>query len=163
MGVKMLTQDRLKEVLGYDPATGIFTRKIDVANQKAGDVAGNVAATGYRRITIDYKSYYAHHLAVLFMTGSLPPKKSHTDHKNHNEDDNWWSNLTVTTASRNIHNRRGLNKNNTIGICGLKRQKNGRFTASLMVNRKSLNIGTFDTIAEAALARENFKKGLRLG
>jgi len=155
----MLTQERLKQVLDYDPETGAFTYKIDRANKKVGDVAGYVMASGYVTITIDYEAYYGHHLAVLFMTGKWPPKKSHTDHRNGQEADNRWVNLRVTTPLVNLHNRKGLNKNNTSGAPGIKRFRDG-YRAVIGFNWKNITIGTYPTLEEAVAAREDYRKSL---
>ena len=157
----MITKERLVELLNYNPGTGEFTNKVRRSNAMEGAVAGHVGPNGYRTIMIDYKSYYAHHLAVLFMTGSMPPKKSHVDHRDGNKDGNRWENLRVTTPVVNGHNRHKINKNNTTGAAGVSRLGN-RFIAQISVNRKFTKIGVFDTIPEAAAAREAFRAKLHL-
>jgi hypothetical protein len=155
----MLTQERLKQVLDYDPNTGIFTYKIDRANKRAGDVAGHVMLIGYVTITVDYKAYYAHHLAVLFMTGSLPPKKSHVDHRNGKEAENNWDNIRVTTPLINNHNRTKGNKNNTSGMACI-RMRGQRFRVVVGFKWKNVFVGSFETLPEAIAAREAFRAGL---
>jgi hypothetical protein len=148
---------RVIELLDYDPKTGIFINKTDRANQKAGALAGHVGPNGYRSIMIDYKAYYAHHLAVLIMTGAFPPKKTHVDHKNGNRDENWWENLRVTTFSINGHNRKNLNKNNSSGATGIYQVPSGKFSAKIWVDRSQIFLGTFDTFEAAYSVREAFK------
>ena len=55
-----LTQERLKEVLNYDPDTGCFTCKVKRGTLKAGDIAGCVHRDGYVKIKVDYMSFQAH-------------------------------------------------------------------------------------------------------
>lgn len=69
----MLTQKRLREVLSYDPATGIFRWTITRgANAKAGFVAGSPDVKGYLRIMIDGVTYKSHRLAWLYVYGERP-------------------------------------------------------------------------------------------
>lgn len=151
-----LTVERLKEVLDYNPKTGDFHYKIARANKKPGDTAGNVGPNGYRTIMIDYRAYYAHHLAILFMTGAPPPKGSHTDHKNRVKHENWWENIRVTTPSVNGHNRK-IGTNNASGATGVFRRKGrSRFTARVTIQYKCKTVGTFDTVGEAVAARESY-------
>jgi hypothetical protein len=69
-----LTLERLKEVLAYDAATGIFTWKIRPAKNSRvhiGDEAGSQKPSGYRYINIDGRTYLAGQLAWLYMTGNF--------------------------------------------------------------------------------------------
>ena len=81
-----LTQERLKELLHYDPETGYFTWKISPNNAvKVGSVAGT-SMNNYIRIIIDHKAYLAHRLAFLYMEGYFPEHE--VDHINRIRDDN---------------------------------------------------------------------------
>ena len=65
-----LSLDRLKEMLSYDPETGIFTwkkRPFVNSRKRAGDVAGVVKNRGYRYIGIDSRQYLASQLAFFFV------------------------------------------------------------------------------------------------
>lgn len=69
----MITQERLKEVLHYNAATGVFTWKIKPAIYRhKGDKAGFVHTDGYVRIMIRCKQYLAHRLAWLYTYGVAP-------------------------------------------------------------------------------------------
>jgi len=98
-----LTQEILKELLIYNPDTGIFTRKTSPARRvKVGDTAGSIDGRGYLNIVIEYKKYKAHRLAWLYMYGSLP--QSRLDHKNRIKIDNRINNLREATNSENCRN-----------------------------------------------------------
>jgi len=86
-----LTQKRLKELLDYDPKTGIFIWKYACDNMKVGSKAGYKAKDGYVYVRIDGKSYFVHRLAWLFVYGYFP--KYSIDHMNKINDDNRIKNL----------------------------------------------------------------------
>lgn len=98
----ILTQARLKELLHYDPETGVWTRLVATSNSiRIGDVAGGVNH-GYVRISVDGRKYSAHRLAFLYQTGAWP--SAEVDHWNLDKADNSWGNLRGATRSQNIAN-----------------------------------------------------------
>ena len=113
MSSNILSQKRLRELLHYEPATGIFTRLVGTGGRgKAGDIAGSLQSTGYILICVDGKRYLAHRLAYLYMTGTWPPAMiDHRDTRKHN---NVWTNLRPATQSENQLNK-GAYKNNLLG------------------------------------------------
>lgn len=146
--------------LSFDPATGVFCWRIDRALKRAGDVAGNVGRNGYRRITVNYRSYYEHHLAIAFDTGALPPVGSHVDHINGDKTDNRLANLRVVTPSKNGLNRHGPNRNNRGGTLGVCEVRPGAFVAFITVNRKRRHLGTYQSREAATVAREAAERSL---
>lgn len=95
----MITQDELKTLLDYEPRTGVFrwrfrpnaeTHREKLINTRhAGTVAGSRHKFGIR-IKIAGVPYMAHRLAMLWMTGAIPP---HVLHANGDIYDNRWANL----------------------------------------------------------------------
>lgn len=68
-----LSQERLRDVLNYDPNEGVFTWKIRVArNTKVGAKAGSVGPKGYRYIRIDSADFLAQRLAWFWVHGVWP-------------------------------------------------------------------------------------------
>lgn len=152
----MLTQQRLKELLQYDPETGLFTRLQDKGPSKKGTVAGTKRTKdGYISISIDYKKYQAHRLVFLYMTGTFPLKQ--VDHINRDREDNRFNNLRHVSPQENQHNN-SLSKKNTSGVTGVSWNKGiKKWHAYIKVNYKRINLGFFNTIEEAKEARENAK------
>ncbi len=149
-------RNRVMQVISYNPVSGEFRNLIRRSNALAGDISGNIGPNGYLTIMIDYRSYYAHHLAILIQTGLLPPKKSHVDHIDGNKSNNRISNLRVTTSSLNGHNRKKANKNSSTGHRGIYLRPSGKIYAKVVIQRQQISIGTFCTIEEAVVARKEF-------
>jgi hypothetical protein len=95
-----LTAQRLRELLNYNPETGIFTRAADVLTgryskqiaAKKGDAAGTINHSGHVVITIEGRRYRAHHLAWLYVRGVWP--SANLWHVNGERSDNRIANLT---------------------------------------------------------------------
>lgn len=135
----MLTQQKLKSILSYDPLTGYFTRIASKLTNKIGTKAGTITSTSYISINVNGRSYQAHRLAFLYMTGEWP--KEQVDHINGICDDNRWSNLRDCTRSENFRNT-GARKNNKTGVKGVTKTPKGRYAVMF-------SLGTYDTLEEA--------------
>lgn len=88
-----LTAERLRELLHYDPETGVMTRRVALSNRtKVGDEIGRVnPSDGYRYACVDGKSHAVHRLVWLYVTGNWPEHQ--VNHDNDVRDDNRWTNL----------------------------------------------------------------------
>lgn len=115
----ILTVDRLKEVLAYNPDTGIFIWQEAIAVCiEVGTVAGCYDADGYILIGIFNKMYKAHRLAFAFMTDTFLDVGLDVDHINRNPSDNRWINLRPATRSQNQQNKVcGVSAINIKGLC----------------------------------------------
>jgi hypothetical protein len=148
-----LTQERLKELLSYDPLTGVFLWRVDRGGKKAGDVAGCRKRT-YTVISVDDRIYRAHLLAWLYMTGKWPnPFVDHRDLDKHN---NIWTNLREATKSQNMANV-GLIKSNKSGLKGVSRYRAGEsygkpWQSHIQKDGKVMHLGHFATKEEAHVA-----------
>lgn len=122
----MLTQEKLKEVLRYEPDTGKFYwKKLGkmVRIVSVGDEAGSVdnsERSGYVRIYLDGKNARAHQLAWLHETGEWP--KTQIDHINGIRTDNRICNLREANINENAWNAK-VRTDNTVGIKGLSVHK----------------------------------------
>ena len=155
----MLTQARLRELLTYEPDTGLFWRNVTRAsNARRGSIAG-YAGDPYARIRIDGELYLAHRLAYLYMTGQWPPDD--IDHRNGRTKDNRWENLRPATRQQNMHNKRRP-MNNSSGIKGVARVKYAHefWRAEICLNHRTIFLGHYVTREEAALARHIVEQAL---
>jgi len=151
---QMLTQARLKELLEYNPETGIFVRKISYARVYRGQEITAIDSKGYITAGIDRKRYRAHRLAFLYMTGSWP--KNQVDHINHQKTDNRWANLRDVTGSQNQRNR-CAHKNNKSGVMGVIKYR-GRWVSQITVNGRNITLGSFEELSEAIICRKAAEK-----
>lgn len=150
MSENILTQERLKKLLTYDPETGVFVWAKQTSRIKIGDVAGCNHSSGYRNINIDYKQYSAHRLVWLYMVGAFPPDQ--IDHINRNKSDNRFANLRAVTGSENQHNA-NLKITNTSGYKGVYYHKtNKKWAAEICLNNVKNRLGNFSTPEEASAA-----------
>lgn len=148
-----LTQDLLKELLHYDPDTGVFTCRKTRGNMPAGSIVGNVKQDGYLGFCLNRKHYRAHRLAWLYMTGEWPEVL--IDHKNGNPLDNRFENLREASHSENCQNIKTATKRSKTGLLGVRKMTapngNVRFQAAIRMNKQFVYLGTYPT-AEAAHA-----------
>lgn len=167
MHVQILTQSHLKELMHYDPESGLFTwRKRPINNwschakarswntRYAGNAVGCANALGYISVSVYKKRYLAHRLAFLYMEGKFPPNE--VDHKDHCRSNNSWSNLRHATSSQNSRNSSKLsnNKSGFNGVLWNPISKSWRVRIKL-VNEKTIEIGSFKNKSDAISARIN--------
>ena len=143
MSKKKLTQERLKEVLHYNPDTGIFIWK------KTGKIAGNMDHKGYNRIGIDYSLYRSARLAFLYMTGKFPPVQA--DHKNRIRNDDRWCNLRPAT---NLENSKNRTVKSACGIDGISWNKaKNKWAVYIRIDGIKKHLGYFKDIESAKTKR----------
>lgn len=140
---EMITQERLKELLDYDPETGAFAWKVTKGRRaKTGRRAGCVSVHGYIIIQIDGKHYPAHRLAWLHVYGQWP--KVTIDHINRVRDDNRLENLREATKQQQGFNRGAK------GYTWHKQTK--KWVAQIGLNGRLKNLGYYETEEEAGAA-----------
>ena len=112
----MLTVERLRQLLDYNPGTGAFIWVCPTSHRVfVGSLAGTPHNKGYRKICVDGVRYFAHRLAWLYMTGEMP--KEQIDHINRDTTDDRFINLRQASSSQNQRNRE-KQANNTSGFKG---------------------------------------------
>lgn len=150
----MITAERLRQVLHYDPETGLFTWREKIARKVVvGRRAGHINAAGYRLIGIFGQLYYAHRLAFLYMTGEWP--SADVDHRFGAKDDNRWSELRPATEQQNAFNMRRP-AHNSSGFKGVSWHKGaGKWSAYVIADGRKRHLGLHETpeAAHAAYVR----------
>jgi hypothetical protein len=147
----MLTQDELKQILHYDPDTGIFKWRVARGRCAAGVKAGYKNNKGYILIRVRGKMLKAHRLAWLYMIGAWPTEM--IDHANRDGADNRWINLRAATREQNHGNSR-ISARNTSGVRGVSwRSDVCRWEAAMRVNCRTIHLGIFDSKEDARAAR----------
>ena len=147
-----LTPQRLREVLAYDEATGLFRWRINTAQRaKAGAVAGFYQSHGYREVRIGGFRYKLHRLAWLYVYGVWPV--AHLDHINGIRDDNRIANLREADNAQNHQNKKRAQSNNASGYLGVCWHKqNEKWRAQIQVGGKKIQLGYFEKADEAHAA-----------
>lgn len=143
------SQKKLQELFDYRDGQLYWKERIN-SSIDISKPAGDIGTDGYRRIQIEGKRYRAHRLIWKYYYGKDP--KEFIDHIDGNRTNNNIENLREATRQQNGFNR-GPQKNNKLGIKGVRKQKN-KYRASIKINGKEKHLGMFFTIEEARLVRE---------
>lgn len=148
MRTHTLTAARLRELLDYDPLTGLFTRKR--GRGKGVPTLGTLHHTGYRFLGVDGVTHLAHRLAVLHVTGALPD--GDIDHRDLNKSNNRFANLRPCDDSSNQANiaRKSDNTSGYKGVCW--NAKSGKWQAGIKRAGRSSHLGLFNCPVAAHLA-----------
>lgn len=155
----MITQKELRNIMEYNPDTGIFkmikktSRRVSCDDDVGNYARKNHNGKAYLNVCINYKTYSIHRLAFLYMEGSFP--KEQIDHINGNGTDNRWCNLRKVSQSENSRNMKLFSTNNS-GVTGVSWFKRlSKWRARVKVDYKDITIGYFDNIFDAVCARKN--------
>lgn len=143
----MLTVEKLKEILSYDPTTGEFLWLVESKSRAIGSIAGTLDAKGYCCIKINQRVYKAHRLAWLYIHGTWPTKL--LDHSDGVKNNNRIGNLREATPRENLFNV-GLYSSNSTGYKGVSfHKRSGKFIAAARIHGKKTHLG-LHTTAELA-------------
>lgn len=147
-----VTAERLRELLSYDPETGVFIWKVRQSRAvPIGTVAGAVKTNGRRYISVLGEALQAHRLAWFYVHGKWPD--GYIRHRDEQFDHNWIANLYESTPTETNIDRR-LGKNNTSGRVGVGfNTQRGKWKAWIKRDFRSVNLGWFDTFEDAVAAR----------
>lgn len=138
-----ITATQARELLDYDPSTGVFAWSLSPANRsKAGRRVGTIAKNGYVMIAILGKTRLAHRLAWLITFGRFP--EYGIDHINQVKTDNRIVNLRDAPQSVNSKNH-PLNPR----LVGALRDENGGWTRTIIEYGKEQVAAGFKSPEEA--------------
>lgn len=155
----MITKEYLKSILDYNKDTGIFIWVTNMrANKVISKIAGSIDSYGAIRIKINKKLYFAHRLAWFYIYDQWP--KGQIDHINGVRDDNRIENLRDVTHRENQQNRIEHRLGNLVGaIYNINTKK---WQSQIVVNKKKIYLGQFDTELEAHKAYLKFLNNLSI-
>jgi len=145
----VLTQERLKELVHYDPMAGTFTRikLLKGSRAKLGEIKGYSKKEGHLKTCLDGKEYYLARLAHLYMTGSFGEIIDHIDGQPSN---NKWANLRNTTKRGNVQNQVKAHHQNKSGLIGAHfRKDKNKYESSITTNGVKKRLGYFNKAEEA--------------
>lgn len=151
-----LTIELLESKLSYDPSSGDLRWLVTSCRRKAGDVAGSDNGVGYIQIGLLGHVYHAHRLGWA-LAHKIWPIPHGIDHINGIRSDNRLCNLRAANQSENMRNR-GPGRSSTTGIKGVYKHPAGGYTAQIGHNYKTIYLGYFSEISDAASAYEKAAK-----
>lgn len=170
-----VTPEIVRELLNYNPQTGVLTWKErdpkwfpDEGRSKAWNVrcANKQAFTcrdGRRKQYFTGRifgiGFQAHRVAWAHYYGHWPKQQiDHVESANGEFSDNRISNLRDVSPSENQRNRLLLSNNNS-GVCGVYWHKRDRsWRAQIAVNASVIYLGTFKSKAEAIATRRDAER-----
>lgn len=140
-----LTAKQLRELLHYDPDTGIFTWLVRRGMYPAGTIAGNICKDGRINMNVCNQRGFAHRYAWLYVYGVYPTGV--IDHINGDNTDNRIANLRDVTRAGNSQNQRHPRSDCGSGYLGVYKNNKGKgnWQARITTNGKRIGLGTYPT------------------
>lgn len=159
----MLTAERVRDTLNYDPETGALSWKIRMGSRAMpGKPITCLDSHGYIVLRLDRRLYRAHRIAWLHATGAHP--EHDIDHINGQRSDNRLSNLRDVPRSINLQNSNATVTKARAGLCGaVFDRRSGKYLPSIVANGKRVLLGTHKTPESAHLAYMAAKAALHAG
>ena len=166
MTENILTASRLRELVNYDPQTGLFTRLIRTSNRCSADGRADKLWPGKQkrmRVHLGGVYYWAHRLAWLFVYGNNPSDQ--IDHINGDATDNRISNLRIVTSAINSQNLHSAHPNNKYsGLLGVSwHPQTGKWAARIQVDGRQISLGLYFNPQDAHSAYLEAKRKLHIG
>jgi hypothetical protein len=148
----MPSQERLNELLSYDPETGTLVWHHTIRRCKAGSDAFTVKSDGKLKTTIDGGKYATPRVVYMLVTG-IDPKDATIHCINGDMSDLSWDNLMLETTSNAV---------SSTGVTDKERLNyDTKYRARVKISGKGIVVGDFDTEEEAEAAKSLFIKTLK--
>ena len=145
-----LTQAELKNILDYNPETGVFIWKTNPGKAAVGKIAGSVYKN-HVRICFEGRYYFASRLAWLYVHGYFP--ENGIDHIDRDGTNNRIKNLRPVGVVCNARNC-GNYSTNKSGVKGVSwNRRHGKWQVHIKINMKSISVGTYADFDNAVAAR----------
>jgi len=156
----------LKDLLDYNPETGIISWKSGLFNNKrSGQEAGFIRkSSNYKELTINQRLYQAHRVAWALYYGTWPSTDSYIDHIDRNKQNNKIENLREVSPQQSSWNRiRERKREFPTGVRAHQNVPHGKtwYRAAIEINNKTINLGCFTSPEEAGEAYLKASKDLR--
>ena len=148
----MPSQERLNELLSYDPETGTLVWATARRGVRRGSRAYTVRKNGKLQTSVDGGDFYTARVIYMLVTG-IDPKEATIHCINGDLSDLRWDNLMLETTSNAV-------------MCSSAEDRarlgyDTKYRARVMVSGKAIRIGDFDTEEEAESAKSLFIKTLK--
>ena len=157
-----MTPERLRELVTYDPDTGIMSSRVKRHGKNPGDRLGSITSTGYLVTQIEGYKTSIHRFIWLYMYGRLP--FGETDHINGNRLDNRLPNLREVPGTFNQQNRATPRRGSKVGYIGVSLAPyKKKYRAQIEVNGKGRSLGFYATAEEAHAAYLEAKRKMHAG
>jgi len=147
-------KDELTRAFSYNPETGELLHLL----RKKGSMNGFLRKDGYIQVKLQGKAMLAHRVAWKIHHGDFD-EQLQIDHINGVCHDNRIENLRISPSQVEQGQNKKVFKNNTSGYTGVGKSHN-KWQARIMLNRKSISLGYFDTPEAANDARIKAKAEL---
>ena len=157
------TAQRLRDLLHYEPKTGVFTWLVNRQGPaRAGDKAGYVRHDKYLIIGLHGKTYLAHRLAWLYCYGDWP--KHDIDHIDGDPSNNSMANLRDEPTQINLQNIKKATKKNLTGLLGVSPSRNKKsWYSRIYIDGQLFCLGTYDSAQDAYAAYVKAKRAGHIG
>jgi len=147
------TAEHLRELLDYNPLTGVFTWRVTQGRGYKGSPAGSINTDGYVRIRIAGRTHQAHRLAWLHVHGHWP---RHTiDHRDRDRANNVLTNLRDVPPATNSQNMKQLpSRSGHRGVVHTTYRAGwlgNSWHATVRIAGRQVHLGYFKDLATAAL------------
>lgn len=141
--------DDLKEYLEYREGN-LFWKKSPARRIRVGSEAGCLDSKGYKFFGFRGKLYRTHRVIYFLFHGTWPKVVDHIDG---NRINNLIENLRAATNQENLRNMKSHGGSSRFkGVSYRPRNKNKKYEAQIMIDRKYLHLGSFVNEEEAAKA-----------